>query len=484
MRTAVLYPPFTKNGLYPLITQNRQFRYAHSLKVKIFPLVAASLATVLKNKGHEVLFLDGVTRRMSRSDFDGSVRDFNPELVFIETKAPLMNEIAGYIGKLREDLPSCRTVLFGDECTCRPAEALGSTDCDYVLTGGDYDHFGGLLADAVEKGTELPRGVYLKENGTVKGSHFELIGELDMLPLVDRDLTSSDLYEEAYLYHPCAYILTGRGCGARRSAGVCTFCIWQNVLWERTMRLHSPDRVAEEIEMLVKKYGAVEIFDDNESGAIYDFGWLEEFLVRLEKRDLIGRFFLSSNARADALDEKTCVLLKRIGYRLLKVGLESGTDKYLSLIGKGETASEIRTGIKNAKDQGLKIMLTVMTGFPDETDAEAEMTFRAAKELMLYKTRFGDCLQASILVPYPGTPLFKLLKERGSISPEANADEYSMEKSVIAHSIDANKWCRKIWGLHLDPGFLLRSLFTIRNKYDMATAMRGAASLFGHLKDF
>lgn len=66
MRVAIVYPPFAKGKEYPLLGQNRQFRYSNSKEVRIFPLIPATAATILKQAGHEVIFLDGINQRLTK----------------------------------------------------------------------------------------------------------------------------------------------------------------------------------------------------------------------------------------------------------------------------------------------------------------------------------------------------------------------------------------------------------------------------------
>ena len=70
MKVAFVYPPFTKGGRFPNLTQNRQFIYTRSNLVRIYPVVMATAATWLKNFGNEVLWLDGVTKRLSFESFE------------------------------------------------------------------------------------------------------------------------------------------------------------------------------------------------------------------------------------------------------------------------------------------------------------------------------------------------------------------------------------------------------------------------------
>jgi len=109
-----------------------------------------------------------------------------------------------------------------------------------------------------------------------------------------------------------------------------------------------------------------------------------------------------------------------------------------------------------------------------------------AKELLLYKTRAGDSLQASVLVPYPGTPLWKRAVQEDWFL----VDPYDYEKFDMAHVLiksdlaDPMGWCHKLWKLHLHPKFIFRSLLTARSSRDLSLLLTGFRSLLGHLRDF
>jgi radical SAM superfamily enzyme YgiQ (UPF0313 family) len=243
--------------------------------------------------------------------------------------------------------------------------------------------------------------------------------------------------------------------------------------------------VAQEVEILVRRYGVYEIFDDNESGAVWSTKWLEDFLIETEKRGIRGKFVISSNARAENLTEEKCSLMKKIGYRLLKVGLESGDTDTLHKISKLETIEEIKENVKRAKRYGFRVMLTMMVGYPWEGPESVKKTFDAARELMLYKTHFGDSLQASIVMPYPGTPLYRDAEKNGwLLEAGKNYDMMDMEHDVLKTQVNNAEWCKKIWNIHMDPQFLLKSLLTVKSGREIALAFRGVRSLLGHTKDY
>jgi len=487
MRVAVAYPPVTKGGQFPLLSQNRHLKFSHSLEVRIFPLIPGHAATNLKHAGHEVLWLDGINERMGMDDFHAALRAFGPDLVLMETKAPVLKTHWAYIESAKLLFPGTRFALAGDHVSYYPEESILNSRVDYVLTGGDYDVTVRDLAAHLEGRGPMPKGVWWRDEAGAPASsgHHELRDELDTLPYIDRSLTRWRTYGEAYLLPDVAYILTGRGCGLGNGrVSTCTFCIWQHALWDRTARLRSPANVVGEVEQLVA-LGAKEIFDDNETGPIYDREWMREFHRLMKAKGLIGKIAISVNARGDLVDAELARLMKDTGFRLLKIGIEAGDDDSLRQLAKLEGIEKIKTGIRAARDNGLVTLLTTMVGYPWQDEAGVRRTYEVAREMLLYKPKFGDCLQASVVVPYPGSPLWTAAVNKGwfLIDPK-DYDSYDMSSDLLRTQIDQEAWVKKLWMLHLQPWFLLRSALTLRTRAQWNLAWRGVLSLAGHVSDY
>jgi radical SAM superfamily enzyme YgiQ (UPF0313 family) len=492
MRVAFCYPPYKKGEKNAFLPQNRQFIYSSSSEVRLYPVVMATAATMLRKAGQTVFWLDGITEGLTLSEFWRRLLDFQPDLVVTETKAPVVEKTWDFINKLKTQNPKLKTILVGDNVTYFPEESLKKSKVDFVLTGGDYDFLIANLVEHLEKKKKLEPGIwYRKEIRNKKydirnTGKFRLDHDLDATPIIDRDLTRFWLYGEADVLNPCAYMMFGRGCGGiRGKPGSCTFCIWQHCLWVLKPRLRSPEHVIAEIKYLLKKYQVREIFDDTDGGAHYDYQWLKKFYRLLKEEKILGQVSFSTNSRADILDKKTCELLKKCGFRMLKVGVEAGTNETLKRIAKGETISQIRKGIQNAKDAGLIVHLSAMVGYPWETEEDAQQTFELMRELLLYKTRVGDSVQASVIVPYPGTPLWQEAKKnKWFVIKPTEYEKYDMSQPVLKSKIDTTFWCKKIWNLHLNPVFLVKTGLAIRSGEDIKFLIRGAASHFGHTKDY
>lgn len=505
MRIALAYPPFRRGGALPLLTQNRQSKFTRSDQVRIYPLVMASAATMLSRDGHEILWLDGINERLSFEAYLARLDAFAPDWIVFETKTPLVRAHWEHIREIKARL-GCRVVLLGDHLHHRPRESFERSDPDAAVLAGDYDFvLRDLFAFASGRRPDRPGGVLWRENGEVRSSGRARFHSLAGAPRIDRDLTRWTLYGEAYLLRPVAYILTGRGCGGRNPddpepgagrrdwrdsrgsslPGRCTFCIWQYAFWGVGARLRPAAEVADEIAELVERHGVAEVFDDNESGPFWHREWLREFVGEMERRGLPRRVRFSANARADNLDEETVGLCRRLNVRLLKIGLESGNNETLRRLKKDETIEEICAGVLRAKRAGIAVLLTTMVGYPWETEEGARQTYEATRRLMLSHTRFGDSLQASVVIPYPGTPLYRKALREGwfAIDPE-DYDRFDQSRPVLRTEIDTTAWCRRMWAIMKHPLFLARSALTLRSPGQVRIALNGLRSLRGHLHDY
>jgi len=72
MKIFVSFPPLEGKGT-PMLGQNRQFQWFHNPSF-IYPMVPASAATLLKEKGHEVFWDDGIARKWKKDQWWDNLR--------------------------------------------------------------------------------------------------------------------------------------------------------------------------------------------------------------------------------------------------------------------------------------------------------------------------------------------------------------------------------------------------------------------------
>jgi len=190
MKIAIAYPPLESEKGIPFLAQNRQFQWAHD-PWYAYPMVPAYAATMLKEAGYDVVWLDGIAREQSYREWLKEIRKEKPDLMMIETKTPVVKRHWKIINQLKTQNSKLKTVLVGDHVTALPEESFKKSKVDYVLTGGDYDFLLLNLVNHLTKKEKLEPGIYYREGKEVKNTgKFLLRHNLDELPFVDRDLTT------------------------------------------------------------------------------------------------------------------------------------------------------------------------------------------------------------------------------------------------------------------------------------------------------
>ncbi len=427
MKIVIAYPPLESKKGIPFLAQNRQFQWGHS-PWTAYPMVPAYAAAMLKQAGHQVFWLDGITEGWSYQKWLNEVKKIEPDLIVIETKTPVVKQH----WKIINHLKSLSTVLVGDHVTALPGESFENSKVDYVLTGGDYDFLLLNLVEHLAKGEKLEPGIWYR--GKIRDTKYEirdtgpfkLNHDLDTLPLIDRDLTKWKLYaykNSNYCRTPGTYTMFGRDCWW----GKCFFCSWTTLYPGENYRTISPKRALDEVGHILENYPIKEIMDD--SGTFPTGDWLKEFCRGMIKRGYNKRVRISCNMRFNAgLNKKDYQLMGKAGFRFLLYGLESTNQKTLDKINKNMKIEEVEKVLGWAKGAKLNPHLTVMIGYPWETKREIKKTLDFTRDL--FKKGLADTLQATIVIPYPGTPLFAEAKRKGWLKT-LNWDQYDMREPIL-----------------------------------------------------
>ncbi len=478
MKVAIAYPPLQGKGS-PMLTQNRQFQWYH-VGSYIYPVVPAYAATLLAREGHRVIWEDAIAGRKTAERFWRILERERPDLVAMETKTPVVRQHWAVTDRIKQLLPDCRVALMGDHVTALPGETMKNCSADFAITGGHYDFLLRSIVRHLESAEPLLPGVYFREGDEIRDTGpFGHDHDLDSLPFIDRRLTRADLYGEKWRrYREIYYTMAGRDCPWHR----CRFCSWTTT-YPRFTRM-SVERALDEIGYLIQNHGAREIFDD--SGTFPGGEWLQEFCRGMIERGFHRKILISCNMRFDYLqDPEVPRLMKRAGWRKIKSGLESANQQTLDRICKGVTVEQIANGCRNAARAGIDVHLTVMVGFPWETREQVRRTVELARQLM--REGSAEMLQSTVVVPYPGTPLYAEAVEKGwlTCAPD-DYERFDMRGSVLRtgdiSSDEIVRFCNQVYRSFLSPRFVARQL--ARNITDPGYLLRGARAVVGHLLDF
>jgi radical SAM superfamily enzyme YgiQ (UPF0313 family) len=448
-------------------------------------MIPAYAATLARQAGHEVLWADGIAEKWTPEEFEQHYARARPDFVLIEAKTPIIKRYWQAVTRLKEIHPQGLVALCGDHVTALPEESMARCPADFVLTGGDFDF---LLLDLLQALSRLPRpsafspppGVFYRQGDRVVSTgRFELTRDLDSLPRLDRDLTRWDLYAREngnFRYLPGTYTMVGRDCWW----GKCAFCSW-TTLYNR-WRTRSPRNLLDEVGDILERYPVREIFDD--TGCFPAGHWLREFCEGMIARGYHRRVVFGCNMIPGVLSQDLYDLMARAGFRFVLFGLESAEQSTLDRIRKCGKSRDIENSMRMAKRAGLEPHVTCMVGYPWETRAQAQATVDLTRRL--FDRGYIDTLQATVVIPYPGTPLFAECKANGWLKTE-DWDRYDMREPVMKTEMSDEEilgLTRGIYKSFLTPRFILRKLRQIRGWRDLLFYWRAAGRVLGHLLDF
>jgi radical SAM superfamily enzyme YgiQ (UPF0313 family) len=239
-----------------------------------------------------------------------------------------------------------------------------------------------------------------------------------------------------------------------------------------------------EIKHLVDNYGVREIFDD--AGTLFVGPPLKKFCNLMIESGYNKKVVLGCNMRLNALTQEYYDLMKEANFRFILYGMESGNQYTLDKLDKGLKVEEIEEGVRMAKKAGLEPHLTIMLGYPWETEEMALNTINLSKKL--FQKGYVDTMQATIVIPYPGTPLYKecLEKDWLIVSPD-DYQSFDMRGPVMKVPFSRERLLdltQELYSAFFSPSYVLRKLKSIKNFDDFKFIFFSAWKLVGHLLDF
>ena len=216
--------------------------------------------------------------------------------------------------------------------------------------------------------------LYAHNSKIVANRARKLIDNLDILP--PPDFLDFDLKRYTRRALP---LVTSRGCINR-----CTFCA-DSPLW-KIYRCRSPEKVLEEIKILVTQYrrNEFEIADSTFNG---DIGRLEKIcdLIIESKLDI---YWSAKVTLRKEMDYKLLQKMEKAGCTSLGYGVESGSPKVLKDMQKNIDLSETKRIIKDTWRAGIEVNCFFIIGYPTEAEEDFQLTLDFIQENAKYIYRF------------------------------------------------------------------------------------------------
>ena len=211
------------------------------------------------------------------------------------------------------------------------------------------------------------------------------IQDLDLLPFPDRSR-----YADAIRQSLSVNITTTRGCPYK-----CNYCQpSKEILFGKHIRRRSVDNIIAEIKESVQLY-CIESFSIDDDTFTFDNKVVVEFCEKVKELKLTW----SCQTRTD-VNTSTLKLMKDAGCASMYVGVESGSQRMLDLMGKGNSVDNNELFLHACKENAINVWCNMMVGYPGETIDDM------SKSLAFLKRTLPERVCVSQVTPFPGTKLW------------------------------------------------------------------------------
>ncbi|MEO5886877.1 MAG: radical SAM protein [Anaerolineales bacterium] len=319
----------------------------------------------------------------------------------------------------------CIVILCGADATDHYSEYL-ERGADYCLLGEGEETLIELLeqlSGQPDAGLESILGLAYKspssnprspDSPILRNSRRPDITDLDKLPFPAWDLVDVERYRKLWLKHHGYFsmnMVTTRGCPYH-----CNWCA--KPIWGQRYNSRSPENVAAEMKWLKGNFAPDHIwFADDILGLKPN--WIEKFAARLNVADAVIPF--KCLQRADLVNEKTAAALAKAGCKTVWVGAESGSQKILDAMEKGDKVEDVYRAAKLLRENGIDVGFFLQFGYPGETWEDVQKTLKMVRECA------PDDIGISVSYPLPGTKFFERVKlELGEKQNWVDSDDLAM----------------------------------------------------------
>lgn len=432
----LFFPPLTKKEAMGVKTVNE--KYGH-----LPPLGMAYLAAALLEKGYTVDVIEPLVLHLSEEDVLERIAEKRPRVVGLNALTPTFAKTVSMAQAIRKNFPEILTVVGGTHPTLSYRGAAkgpfpgGILDehswFDFVCVGEAektivelmefFKAYGWDRRKVLENVHEADKvlGIVYRScgaNGTAVFTGTRPFADLDELPFPARHLLPMDRYVPfpvQYRRLPVVHMFVSRGC-----PWTCTFCCTPYT-WGTDVRFRSPKKVVEEIEQVMRDFGARELsfWDDTFTA---NPKWLSELcgLIQERKLDIIWSCF----GRANDMRPELAETMRRGGCWEIFFGIESVNQESLNVIKKGLSPTITRRAVKICHDAGIEVRGLFMLGLPKETPETGRKTIDFAIELDV------DYAQFTMTTPHKGTDLYAAAKQYGMMIDE-NSSRNTQNEAVF-----------------------------------------------------
>ena len=383
------------------------------------PLGTLYAASWLRQHGYEVALFDAMLAE-SEDEWGSALDQYKPPYAIIyEDNFNYLSKMC--LLRMREaafkmiemaKMRGCTVILCGADATDHSSEYL-EKGADYCILGEGEESLLELL-NQLSTGKEAGNLVGVASRFTLHVSRRPDITDLNRLSFPAWDLVDIEKYRSIWLKRHGYFsmnMVTTRGCPYH-----CNWCA--KPIWGQRYNSRSPENVVAEMKWLKENFAPDHIwFADDILGLKPN--WIEKFAALLHEAGAVIPF--KCLQRADLVNEKTAAALAKAGCKTVWLGAESGSQKILDAMDKGDSVDDIYNAARLLRVNGIDVGFFLQFGYPGEMWEDVQKTLKMVRECA------PDDIGISVSYPLPGTKFFERVKlELGEKRNWVDSDDLAM----------------------------------------------------------
>lgn len=435
------------------------------------PMTLALCAAMARRAGWEAKILDGSAGRKGpgrdAKAFRRWLKEFSPEVVIANTGTPSINNDLALAPLVKEEIPNARMGYLGIHAAYFDDEILQKHPTVDFIIRGEAEFSVEALMTAGGDPREVD-GITWRDGTQVRRNpDRDFSADLSGLPQPAWELTNPQDYRLPNSGRPFLLVSTVRGCPY-----ACTYCHTQRFYGYR-LRYRSPETIAEEMEAGWRNHGVQDFLLWSELFTA-DRDYVIKVCEEIQKRG--SKFRWAASSRVDFLDAEMLRAMRESGCWLMAYGFESGDQAVLDANKKKATLAQAREAVRLTHEAGIQVAGHFVLGMPGETEASAQASSAFARELGIEYAQFYCA------VPFPGSELYEMAKDKGWLSEGAGWEDYDQSRSVLNYpgglqAADIERLRTQAYrSFYLRPRVLVRAMRQIRGLGQVRQLMRIGAN--------
>jgi len=382
-------------------------------KPNCFPTGLGYIASVFENKNWDVTVLD------LNADRDAAIPQicYKPDLVGITGIITQYSEVKKIAQRCRVaygDIP----IVAGGPLASSVPELLLSKTCVDICVRGEGERVAAMLADAVQPIKTRNMIYQVQAHKNISDFHMPTYHLFPTDVYVKNPIAADNTRkwkdgEPSYTKRRSINIIGSRGCPFN-----CIYCA-HNYMGQGWRKRENLD-ILNEMLFLKNKYDVDYIHFTDDAFSCSNKA-MQEFSSAKKKNRYLRDVKWSCAGRANVVTDIMVKKMKQSGCIGLCYGLESGSQKILNNLNKKITIQQYEKAIKLNKKYFDYEDYTFIIGSPGESIDTIKESIDFCKRNEIVPSA------AFFLTPYPGTPLFDMMVDKGQINPK---DHNLMDKFV------------------------------------------------------